>query len=53
MLSFISITKAKRLSAQQCLNDPWIKKYIDKTEVEAPVIAKVLSNMKTFRVLGF
>ncbi len=44
-----SIT-AKRISAQQCLNDPWINKYADKTEVEAPIIAKVLSNMKTFRV---
>lgn len=31
------------------MNDQWIKKYAEKTEVEAPVIAKVLDNMKTFR----
>ena len=41
---------AKRASALECLNDNWIKKYSGKTEVDVPLIRKVLDNMKNFRV---
>ena len=40
----------KRANALDCLNDFWIKKYSGKQEVEAPLIKKVLENMKNFRV---
>lgn len=41
---------AKRYSAQQAINDPWIKKYTNPTVVEQPLMKKVLTNMRNFRV---
>lgn len=41
---------AKRSSALESLNDPWLRKYSSKQEVDAPLIKKVLDNMKNFRV---
>ena len=40
----------KRLSAEQCYNDTWLKKYARKDVVEIPIITKALENMRTFRV---
>lgn len=40
----------KRLNAEQCYNDPWLKKYARKDVVEIPIITKALENMRTFRV---
>ncbi|CAD8110074.1 unnamed protein product [Paramecium sonneborni] len=39
----------KRYSAQQALQDPWIKKFTNAAEVEQPLMKKVLTNMKNFR----
>lgn len=41
---------SKRYSAQQALNDKWIQKYATKNEIEVPMLAKALNNMKNFRV---
>lgn len=41
---------SKRLSAEQCYQDIWLKKYAKKDLVEIPIITKALENMRTFRV---
>ncbi|CAK95072.1 unnamed protein product (macronuclear) [Paramecium tetraurelia] len=38
----------KRYSAQQALNDPWIKKFTNPTEFDRPLMTKVLTNMRRF-----
>ena len=41
---------SKRLSAEQCYQDVWFKKYNKKDVVDIPIITKALENMRTFRV---
>lgn len=40
----------RRYSAEQALNDPWIKYGSNKTEVDRKVSTNVFSNLKKFRV---
>ena len=40
-----------RYSAEQALNDPWIKYGSTKTEVDRKVSTNVFANLKKFRVL--
>ena len=48
MLEFES---SKRANALECLNDPWVRQYNNKQgDVDAPIIKKVLENMRNFRV---
>ncbi len=42
---------SKRMSAEQAINDPWLKKYAKKDCVDIPIITKTLENMRNFRVL--
>ena len=39
----------KRLTAEQAIADPWIKKYVEENAVEKPLMKKALENMQTFR----
>jgi len=39
----------KRYSAEQALNDPWIKKMCGATEVDRPLAISALKNLKSFR----
>ena len=42
---------AKRISTEQAIQDPWIKKYnSDKNAVDEPLINNALLNMSKFRV---
>ncbi len=41
---------AKRMSAEEALNDPWIVKHKDSDEADKPLLANALENMKNFRV---
>lgn len=41
---------SKRYSAEQALNDPWLKKMVGTQEVEKPIAINALKNLKTFRV---
>lgn len=41
---------AKRISAEQAINDPWLKKFAKKDSVDIPIITKTLENMRSFRV---
>ncbi|CAD8100160.1 unnamed protein product [Paramecium primaurelia] len=45
MLQFDPI---KRYSAQQALNDPWIKRFTNPAEFDKPLMTKVLTNMRQF-----
>ena len=40
----------KRISASEAINDPWIKKYSNKSEVDIPLMSSALTNMRNFRV---
>ena len=40
----------KRVGAEQCYSDAWLKKYAKKDVVDIPIITKALENMRTFRV---
>ena len=42
----------KRYSAEDCLNDPWIKKFSGNNVVEQPILIKSLNNMRSFRVFN-
>ena len=41
----------KRIAASDAINDPWIKKYSNKSEVDIPLMSSALSNMRNFRVI--
>ncbi len=43
----------KRISASDAINDPWIKKYSNKSEVDIPLMSSALTNMRNFRVKNF
>lgn len=43
----------RRYSAEQAINDPWIKKYTSKSQVDVPLMASALKNMTNFRVFFF
>ena len=40
----------KRYTAEQSMNDAWIKKYTSKNVVDAPLMQNALKNMTNFRV---
>ncbi|CAD8109050.1 unnamed protein product [Paramecium sonneborni] len=44
----LQIEPNKRYSAQQALNDPWIKKFTNPTQFDKPLMTKVLTNMRKF-----
>ena len=44
---------SKRMSAEQAINDPWLKKFAKKDCVDIPIITKTLENMRNFRVYIF
>ena len=46
----LQLNPDKRFSAENCLIHPWMKSYASGQNIEAPVLANVLSNMKKFRV---
>ena len=43
----------KRYSAEDCLNDAWIKKFSEDQVVEQPLFMKSLNNLRTFRVIYY
>jgi calcium-dependent protein kinase len=43
----------KRISAEQALNDPWIKHKVGIKELDKPLAVNALKNLKTFRVKIF
>ena len=43
----------KRYSAEQALNDPWLKRFIFKDAKDMPEINNALNNMRSFRVNDF
>lgn len=42
---------SKRISAEQALNDPWIKHKAGIKELDKPLAVTALKNLKTFRVI--
>ena len=41
---------SRRFTAEQALNDPWLKKMSMTTEIDKPIAMNALKNLKTFRV---
>lgn len=48
--SMLEYDPVRRISAEECLNSKWIKKYTKKDKVEAPKMQMALSNLKDFHV---
>ena len=46
----LELEPAKRYSAEQCLADPWVRRYQEKATITVPIMKTVIENMKTFRV---
>ena len=39
-----------RITAEQALNDPWLRRMSMATEIDKPIAIKALKNLKTFKV---
>lgn len=46
----LEMDPSKRYSAEQAINDPWMKKYTNEKVVDVPLMRTALTNMKNFRV---
>ena len=49
----LEIDPIKRYSAEEALNDPWMKKYSDQNVIDIPLMQSALNNMKNFRVFSY